>query len=461
MFLATVISCKESRKEETNDQANQSKVVVEGKILNAGGQKVFLSRTDFKETSELDNDGNFNLTFESDKAQKYLFNQGEEYLVLFAKPGDSIHLSFDASDFQNSLKFDGNGYHESQYLFEKQDILDRFGAELDTLNSRSTENFVGGLDDFETEFVRKLNSYSTKYTMYGDFVASERATIQYLFATNKLEYALENNISDSSFYSFLSDIEINNDSYLVHGEFIDFLELYTNHRTSEANGLDRLEDHEDFVLEKFRLIPTFFSNPKVVDFTIFQSMNDYVYDHKDGVSNQVRDVFFDMCKDARYKERIENELKKASSILSKGEMIPELSMESLDGTEVSLSDYKGKYVFLDFWATWCVPCLKEIPIIEEWREKSEDRRDKIEIVSISLDDNREKWEAAVAKKEMNGIQLIDDDAFQSKISQVFEISALPRFILIGPEGTVLELNHPKPSSKEGAEAFDTLLRSLE
>ncbi|WP_282136830.1 TlpA family protein disulfide reductase [Seonamhaeicola maritimus] len=143
--------------------------------------------------------------------------------------------------------------------------------------------------------------------------------------------------------------------------------------------------------------------------------------------------------------------------------------ENYKGGTTSLSDLKGKYVYVDVWATWCGPCKREIPFLKEVEEKY--RGKNIEFVSISVDEGRgfkgdtpearkaasiEGWKKMIAEKEMGGVQLLSDKAWKSDFVQGYKIMGIPRFILIDPNGNVVDANAPRPSSPKLIELFNDL-----
>lgn len=139
--------------------------------------------------------------------------------------------------------------------------------------------------------------------------------------------------------------------------------------------------------------------------------------------------------------------------------------ENHAGGTTSLSDLKGKYVYVDVWATWCAPCLAEIPSLKELDAKYADKN--IQFVSISIDDAmrsgggdvdvaKSKWRTMVEEKDLIGIQLFSDNNWQSDFVRNYNINGIPRFILIDPNGNVVDANAPRPSSKKLVELFDSL-----
>lgn len=132
--------------------------------------------------------------------------------------------------------------------------------------------------------------------------------------------------------------------------------------------------------------------------------------------------------------------------------------ENIKGGKTSLADLKGKYVYIDLWATWCGPCKKEIPSLKEVEAKYHGKN--IEFVSISLDNGRgyegetkeakaiaanKGWKKMVADKELTGVQLFADNAFSSTFVREYEVNSIPRFILLDPKGNIVDADAPRPS----------------
>lgn len=143
----------------------------------------------------------------------------------------------------------------------------------------------------------------------------------------------------------------------------------------------------------------------------------------------------------------------ASIKLAKGKKAPKFEdFVNHRGGTTSLSDFKGKYVFIDLWATWCKPCIAQIPYIEKLQEKYKDHN--IEFVSISIDEDADKWRKMVTEKELSGIHLLSGNGFENDFLKSFNGSGVPLFILIDPEGNIVERNAPQPSDPKLIELFE-------
>ncbi|NQX85935.1 MAG: TlpA family protein disulfide reductase [Flavobacteriaceae bacterium] len=166
----------------------------------------------------------------------------------------------------------------------------------------------------------------------------------------------------------------------------------------------------------------------------------------------------------KYYKNYHNEKLELQKTLPKGHVSPIFeNYENFAGGTTSLSDLKGKYVYIDVWATWCGPCKQEIPSLKEVEKKYHGKN--IEFVSISIDDARangsdEKanasWRKMVTDKALSGVQLFSDKGWQSDFVKNYKIKGIPRFILIDPDGNIISPDAPRPSSDKLIELFDTL-----
>jgi len=152
-----------------------------------------------------------------------------------------------------------------------------------------------------------------------------------------------------------------------------------------------------------------------------------------------------------------------NQIMGKGKPSPAFeNYIDIKGGKKSLSDFKGKYVYIDVWATWCGPCIQQIPYLQQMEKEYHNKN--IAFVSISTDESRRNggsWEAAekkwrdfVKNRNMSGVQLWSgqDYSFQ----QAYQITGIPRFILIDTEGKIVDANAPRPSDPRLKSLFTSL-----
>ena len=131
--------------------------------------------------------------------------------------------------------------------------------------------------------------------------------------------------------------------------------------------------------------------------------------------------------------------------------------ENFNGGTTSLKDLKGKYVYIDVWATWCNPCKAEIPALKELETAY---GEKMHFVSISVDKEKtyEDWKKMVAEKELKGVQLHATENWDSAFMKAYAVNSIPRFILLDPSGNVVKPNAPRPSNPKTKELIESLLQ---
>lgn len=139
---------------------------------------------------------------------------------------------------------------------------------------------------------------------------------------------------------------------------------------------------------------------------------------------------------------------------------PVFAYENFKGGTTKLDDFKGKYLYIDVWATWCMPCLWELPHMQDIEKEYQGKN--IEFVSISIDElNRhEEWKKMVTDKSLGGVQLRADKGFKSEFVTAYgiEVSGVLRFIIIDPNGKVVDADAPMPSNPKLQEQLNGLLK---
>ncbi|MGV3761898.1 TlpA family protein disulfide reductase [Parapedobacter sp.] len=125
--------------------------------------------------------------------------------------------------------------------------------------------------------------------------------------------------------------------------------------------------------------------------------------------------------------------------LKVGQQAPHISLPTPDGDTISLSSLKGKLVLVDFWATWCAPCVKEQPELKALYEKY-NGPNRFEIFGVSLDKRKDNWVNAIERFDIDWIQVSDLMFWKSPVARDYAIEELPFNVLIDERGTIIAIN---------------------
>jgi peroxiredoxin len=127
--------------------------------------------------------------------------------------------------------------------------------------------------------------------------------------------------------------------------------------------------------------------------------------------------------------------KKIAAALVEGAKFPDFQEKDLDGKPLSIANYKGKVVLIDFWATWCPPCVGELPNVIKTYEKH--HKDGFEIIGISLDQSDAKLKSFIKDKHVTWQQYFDGEGWSNKLSTKYGVTSIPATYLLDGEGKIL------------------------
>ena len=434
-------------------QSEDKKSVLSGTVKNGTGL-ITLVGSDYEKDIILNDDGSFSESLDLQYDGYYNAIFGRIPLALYLEADKDLNLNVDLEDFRNSLDFTGELAKENKFLLVKDELANKDLREMFKLEP---EKFLSIIDATQEDINMELQNMAIDNPK---FLESQENELAYLNASFKYQY--------KDAYTYLNEVEdvtLPEDFYDSIGliDMADTLEfrksdnyrrLIQAHYNREA---DLLQDSNDsnHAMRYISLV-----NSKLPDsYTKNQLLKEAVgYSLKpDRNLDKVYELYMKYQTDPTLLEEMEEKYAILKN-LTPGKKSPEFDYENYNGGTTSLESLRGKYVYIDVWATWCGPCLREIPYI---KEVEKDYRDKnIEFVAISIDEAKDydKWRGMIEERELVGTHLYTGgDAWQSEFTQAYNVRGIPRFILIDPEGNIFDADTYRPSDPKLRELFDEIL----
>jgi thiol-disulfide isomerase/thioredoxin len=408
----------------------QDKLIIRGEKCNI---EIDLNKSgEFKKDFDLKYTGVYNLIFNDKQFKIYLTN------------GSKIILKADEKNFDNSLIFGGDNAIENNYLKNKEDVFNKIIGPEDKLYSLNENDFFEKVKLWKSEIDKFYNSTKFQNSYFKEHeIKNIDYTESYFFIVFSLFHQTDDGKSTLSENFPKNKMAFNYDFNNVEDYL--FSEIYYNMIDSEwYNHIQRLiksssESKIKIEIEEVKKLKNEYLKVGLIEILIgkIKPQNpdlDYLHNelikliNDDNLSKEVTEKY--------------NAVKK----LVKGLPSPIFNYENYNGGSTSLESLKGKYVYIDVWATWCGPCVAELPHLQKIQETYKDKN--IAFVSISVDKKTDtiKWKKMILEKKLGGIQLITDDERNSDFLKKYVVSTIPHFILLDTEGKIIDADAPRPSN---------------
>ena len=451
--LFLIIACHTENKNKTNPE-----IIISGEIQNATRDEVYLFLDVIPEEYPME-DGKFIIKEKFNHPILCRIYLERDELRLYAMPGDSLHITFDANDFENTLSFSGDQDKENILLQDygklKQDII----GDRSELYALPEEAFLVKADSTHNAVKNKIEALGNDNAELSEAFFSllnVDARFDYAGILNSYENRYRHLADDTSYTEGPKVVETKEALYQEKAEALGsdkYRQYLFNHYWDFLMNKNENAFEEGFVENLENEIKGLYSDPFIQEFMTYAMLKWQIY--LEGLDEGEETI-------NRYMENSENEIyvsklqKKIDDWehLRRGKVAPDFEYPDIDSIAHALSDYRGKYVYIDVWATWCKPCVAEHPALAELEEKY--ANDNIVFMGVSTDSDRKAWEEMVREKQLGGVQLITDEGWPSDINKDYNISGIPRFILVDMEGKLISANAPRPSSDK----MKTILKNL-
>lgn len=377
---------------------------------------------------------------------------GSEIIRFHAAPGDSLFLTLTKKDGKTICKFSGKGALEAawpdkqkeyfQYNLESPQYSQTLLSEMGTRTPEQFKQYIDSITQVKTDYLQK-----NAKGLQPAFVHWQKTEIQYENESLKLNYpvwfysmrGIENKVLnvDSSYYAYLNKINLNDPKNLGSSQYRNFLKYMFMFEIRKSGKQFSAPD-------LYRFCALFYAGQTLKTFRLhlwsdimqFGNISDATAMYPEVKAELSNEPGFAWL-DAKYKEKL--------PFAVGAEAIP-FTLRSIDGKQVSLSDYKGKVVFIDFWASWCGPCKREIPAGEELKKYFAGKD--VVFLNISIDEDEDKWRNAVQNLTFSGTHLICNSQNNPRILDAYHISTIPAYYLIGKDGKFIAAPAARPSQPE-------------
>ncbi len=366
---------------------------------------------------------------------------GEKNRDIYLQRGDDMTISFDANDFDNTFSVTGGNDKAVDYLGKIQ------------LVNLPDDNYALPWEQFKKAVINKMHSMKRllnvrKFPADDKFQKMEEGRITYFYANAFLMYPVSHlyltqdttMVLRADYYNTLREYA-KEDSDLVD------IDEYRNYMIETSHVLDEtakdIRQYYPKVLAEMNFIIEHFNNEKVREALIHHLAFTYVEGNGTDDITDLQNLYYTYVTSPSLNAIFKQACAKWDKA-AVGRPSPDFKGEDINGKQMSLRDFRGKYVYIDMWATWCGPCQKELPYLEKLEKKFRGRN--ITFVGLSIDADKAKWEARVKSGELCGTQLYIGRG--SKFQADYRISGIPRFILLDPNGRIVNPDMTRPSSED-------------
>jgi len=451
--------------------------LISGTVKNPVDKMLKLTIGTKVDTLTLNADGTFSKEIGVTKPSEATLQGTKLYAYLYVAPGKALSISVDAADFNKDLAFTGTLAGENTYLIKKDDSQsknqERLMSALKSPNKPADYKRV--LDSIrlsDLDFLEKFTPGKGKLDPV--FVERQKTVIQFGYYGQLINYPrmagyynTDKPATPPDWYSFMDGVKLDDPALLDISDAKYFISSYVSNQALKLSGKSQDEFYKNNVevaKGTFKYLLDNFKNPEFFNLMAFESLKGSI---DSGGPNGLDDLI------AQYMAKSTDEANKKAlkdmadlwAPMVPGQPAPIFNLPDINGKMVSLTDFAGKYVFIDYWATWCGPCKAEVPfykkLIEDYKGKN------IVFISISVDKDKAAWEKMVKEGvpelgqepgkpakliQMTWLQLHD----AVKYNKIWLVKYIPTFVLIDPQGKIVNSRAERPSNPELRKVIDAL-----
>ncbi len=407
--------------------------------------------------------GSFNFTLVKPAFASLEINQ--KHSNLYITPGDELHINFGEED-TGAARFIGTGSEVNNYL-SQIDSISRRANKVDDKNIFKSN---------EEEFAKRVDTLTKSLTHFHQLYINDiRLPTNVIAMLAKRNGLIDLSIKQAYGWNYMARHNFELPKRLDVSDIIPFDSTLLNSGMIEYANILNLNMHlksalllpinngnysaEDLKIRIPVLVMTEIlegNNPIFMkEFLLAKNVDFWMSSL--GLTPAVFKVYSEFKKGyptSRYLPSVISRFNKWQA-LSSGKVAPEIKGVTPQGDSISSLNLKGKIIYADVWATWCGPCIEEIPFSKKLQNSYERNKDVV-FLNISVDKQIELWKNTLAKdSDWKGVHINTDFS----IYESYLINGIPRYILIDKEGKIVMSDAPRPSSNKAIEEIDKLLDS--
>lgn len=400
-------------------------------------------------TLKLDESGTAVLNLSGIDAAYLTLYHGRQYIKLYVEGGDDASLTFDGGNMAGSFVVEGGKSAAAKYLNNVKLIPlpdEDYALPFDEYRTR--------LAGKEADAVKLLEAMDLSGE--GSFKKVEAARIKYAYGSALLMYPVGHMIMstdpdfkpEQSYYDFIA-------SYVVEDELFAALDEYREFVSEAMHVLDadnrELTDIYPKTVAQMRYAADHLKNPQVKAVIMHHIATRYVDNFGVKDIDELKNLYYTYVTDPAMSAAFEVKFERWD-LSRPGRMSPGFRAVDIEGKTWTLNDFRGKYVYIDMWATWCAPCRQEMPHLKRLEAQFKDAQ--IVFLGLSVDSDKAKWEKMASSGDLTGTQLYLGT--QSSFQEAYRIEGIPRFILLDKNGVIISNDMSRPSEPKTAETLNSL-----
>lgn len=367
---------------------------------------------------------------------------GREQTPMYLTPGDDIQLEVNSDDFDRSIIYKGKGSAENNYLAKKflnGEAIKQSGPPMGVLSFDETSflNYNDSIFKLKYDFLTSTPGLSGAFMkIEKTYIDIEKINELVNFPLMKTMYGGQPDFKVSPQYPDVYKLVDFSNADLI--QIPAFSMVAQNMMFKVANEKVQRKEGTDVFTVTLHVIDSLVPNAAVKEYLTWQFGRQALEYTK--TPEAFYESFKKVVKNKEYLAGV-SEIYEGMSATLPGKPSPDFKLMDINGKEYTLSNFRGKYVYIDVWATWCNPCMAEVPHLKKL--ESELHGKNIEFVSICSFDTKDKWQRVVKEKELGGVQLFAEKDIT--FLKMFQVRGIPRFILLDPSGKIVSGNAERPS----------------